>query len=62
MTPLVCLRLVANTQLRKGAGRPAAVSAEPIPPSEQERAIKAVALGVLLGSVLAMVSRRRHRA
>jgi MYXO-CTERM domain-containing protein len=33
-----------------------------MPPSEQERAIKAVALGALLGLVLALVARRRHRS
>jgi len=32
-----------------------------MPPSEQERAIKALALGALLGLVLAMVSGRRRR-
>jgi hypothetical protein len=33
-----------------------------MPPSEQERAIEAVALGALLGLVLALVAPRRQRS
>jgi hypothetical protein len=32
---------------------------EPTPPSEQQRALKAIALGALLGAVLALLGRGR---
>jgi hypothetical protein len=32
---------------------------EPIPPSEQQRALRAIVLGAVLGAVLALLGRRR---
>jgi len=32
---------------------------EPTPPSEQQRAVKAIVLGALLGALMALLGRRR---